>query len=249
MNNAFYTGASGLRAHQNAIDVASHNITNVNTYGYKATKPEFRELLNNRMDININRELPENERILKGHGVKMSNQDLLFTDGHLENTGHELDYAVVGDAVFAVERRGDIEYTRDGSFALSIENGDAYLTTSDGAYVLDQNYNRIIVPYKPGTNDIDTTGLNRRLGVFSFSNPYGLRRLDYQSFEPTAISGEAEDAAAGEYKIFEQSLERSNVNIGKEFSDVIVSQKAYQFSARVVTTADEIEQVVNSLRK
>lgn len=249
MNNAFYTGASGLRAHQYAIDVSSHNIANVNTYGYKATKPEFRELLNNNMDVNINRELPENRKILRGHGVKMSNQDLLFTDGHLENTGHELDYAVVGNGLFAVERKGEIEYTRDGSFALSIENGDAYLTTSDGAYVLDQNYNRIVVPYRPGTNDIDTTGLSKRLGIFSFSNTYGLRRLDYQSFEPTAISGEAEDAAIDEYKIFEQSLERSNVNIGKEFSDVIVSQKAYQFSARVVTTADEIEQLVNSLRK
>ena len=43
MNNAFYTGASGLRAHQTAIDITSHNLTNSNTYGYKATKPEFRE--------------------------------------------------------------------------------------------------------------------------------------------------------------------------------------------------------------
>lgn len=65
MNNAFYTGASGLRAHQTAIDITSHNLTNSNTYGYKATKPEFRELLNNNMDINKNRELGEKKRYLK----------------------------------------------------------------------------------------------------------------------------------------------------------------------------------------
>lgn len=249
MNDAFYTGASGLRAHQYAIDITSHNLTNSNTYGYKATKPEFRELLLNNMDVNINRERGENEKILRGHGVKLSNQDLLFTDGALENTGHELDFAVVGKGIFAVERRGEVEYTRNGSFGLSIENGNPYLVTDDGAYVLDQDYNRIIVPYKPGTNDIETDGLSRRLGVFTFSNFYGLRRNDYQSFQPTPISGQPEDAAVGEYKIFEQSLERSNVNVAREFADVIVSQKAYQFSARVVTTADEIEQVVNSLRK
>lgn len=249
MNNAFYTGASGLRAHQNAIDVTSHNLTNCNTYGYKATKPEFRELLNNNMDINKNRELGENEKILKGHGVKMSNQDLLFTQGSLENTGYELDFAIAGDGLFALERDGEIEYTRNGSFDLSIENDGAYLVSSDGAYVLDQDYNRIRVPYKPGTNVIESNGLYRRLGVFSFSNPYGLRRTDYESYQPTAISGEAEDADGGIYKIYEKSLERSNVNIAKEFADVIISQKAYQFSARVVTTADEIEQLVNSLRK
>ncbi len=249
MNNAFYTGASGLRAYQHAIDVTSHNLTNCNTYGYKATKPEFRELLNNNMDANINRELPENQKILKGHGVKLSNQDLLFTDGALHETGYEFDFAVVGSGLFALERGGEIEYTRNGNFDLSIEEDGAYLVSSDGAYVLDQNYNRIIVPYKPGTNDADSDGLYKRLGVFSFSNPYGLRRTDYESFQPTAISGEAEDAAIDEYKIYEHSLERSNVNVAREFADVIVSQKAYQFSARVVTTADEIEQLVNSLRK
>ena len=210
MNTAFYTGASGLRAHQYAIDVTSHNLVNANTYGYKATKPEFRELLYSKMDINKNRELENDEKVLSGHGVMLSNQDLIFTQGALANTGYPLDYAIAGDGLFAIERSGNIEYTRNGSFDLSIENGDAYLVTSDGAYVLDDNYNRIQVPYQAGTNVIDTTGLDKRL---------------------------------------ENSVERSNVDVAKEFADVIVSQKAYQFSARVVSTADEIEQVANSLRK
>lgn len=174
MNNAFYTGASGLRAHQTAIDITSHNLTNSNTYGYKATKPEFRELLNNNMDINKNRELGENEKILKGHGVKMSNQDLLFTQGAFYNTGYQLDYAIQGDGLFALDRGGEIEYTRNGSFGLSIEGENAYLVSGDGAYVLDHNYNRIAVPYNQGSNVINSQGLSDRLGVFTFSNPYDL---------------------------------------------------------------------------
>ncbi len=249
MNNAFYTGASGLRAFQHAIDITSHNLTNSNTYGYKATKPEFRELLNNNMDVNINRELGEDEKILRGHGVKVSNQDLFFTQGHLENTGFELDFALAGDGLFAVERDGQVEYTRNGAFDLSVEQDSLYLVTADGAYVLDQNYDRIPVPYKEGTNLADTYGLYKQLGVFTFSNPNGLERRDYESFRVTDISGEPEDAPGDVYNIYEKSLERSNVNIAKEFADVIVSQKAYQFSARVVTTADEVEQVANSLRK
>lgn len=250
MNNAFYTGASGLRAHQYAIDVTSHNLVNSNTYGFKATKPEFRELLYSNMDVNINRELADDEKIHAGHGVMLSNQDLLFTQGQLYNSGYELDFAIAGEGLFAIDRNGQIEYTRNGSFDLSIEgeNEAAYLVTADGAYVLDENYERIQVPYQQGKN-IETEGLSRRLGVFNFSNPYGLYRTNYQSYIPTEISGEAEIADGGVYKIYEQTLERSNVDIAKEFADVIVSQKAYQFSARVVTTADEIEQLVNSLRK
>jgi flagellar basal body rod protein FlgG len=251
MNNAFYTGASGLRAHQFAIDVTSHNLVNTNTYGYKATIPEFRDLLYSNMDVNVNRELDDDAKIHAGHGVKLNNQDLLFTQGNLYNSGFELDFAIAGEGLFAVERRGDIEYTRNGAFDLSIEgdNEDPYLVTSDGAYVLDQNYERIQVPLKPDSNTIDSNGLSKRLGVFSFSNPYGLLRTNYEGFVPTDISGEPQIANAQEYKIYEQTLERSNVDVAKEFADVIVSQKAYQFSARVVTTADEVEQVANSLRK
>lgn len=249
MNTAFYTGASGLRAHQNAIDITSHNLVNSNTYGYKATKPEFRELLYSRMDINQNRELEDEQQILSGHGVMLSNQDLLFTQGALYNSGYPLDYAIAGEALFAIERTGNIEYTRNGSFDLSIEGDEAYLVTSDGAYVLDEDYNRIQVPYNPGTNVIDADGLDDRLGVFTFSNPYGLRRTNYESFVPTDISGEAQIANERDYNLYEHTLERSNVDVAQEFADVIVSQKAYQFSARVVSTADEIEQVANSLRK
>lgn len=251
MNRAFYTGASGLRAHQYAIDVTSHNLVNSNTYGYKATKPEFRELLYSNMDVNINRELEDDEKIHAGHGVMLSNQDLLFTQGQLYNSGYALDYAIAGEGLFAIERNGNIEYTRNGSFDLSIEgqNEEAYLVTADGAYVLDRNYERIQVPYQAGTNVIDTNGLAKRLGVFNFSNSYGLMRTNYESYVPTNISGEAQIADGGVYKIYEQTLERSNVDVAQEFADVIVSQKAYQFSARVVTTADEVEQLINSLRK
>lgn len=251
MNNAFYTGATGLRAHQYAIDITSHNLVNSNTYGYKATTPEFRDLLYTNMDINVNRELTDDEKVHTGHGVRLSNQDLLFTQGNLYNSGYLLDYAIAGEGLFAIERRGNIEYTRNGSFDLSIEGDDeeAYLVTDDGAYVLDDNYERIVVPYEEESNTIDTTGLDERLGIFTFSNPYGLRRTNMESFVPTDISGDPMAANDRDYKIFENSLERSNVDIAKEFADVIVSQKAYQFSARVVTTADEVEQVANSLRK
>lgn len=249
MNVAFYTGKSGLRAHQESIDIISHNLVNANTYGYKATKGEFRALLHSTMDINKNRELEDDEKILRGHGVKLSNQDLLFTQGPLQSTDYEFDFAIEGDGLFAVDNRGDIEYTRNGSFNLSNEGGTLYLVAEDGAYVLDNNYNRIIVPYKPGTNVADSSEIADRLGLFTFSNAYGLRRLNEDRFETTDISGEAEIAPVGERIIAQHYLERSNTDVAQQFADVIVSQKAYQFSARVVTTADEIEQIVNSLRK
>lgn len=250
MNRAFYTGRSGLMAYQTGMDISAHNLVNVGTYGYKATKGEFRQLISNHMDANINRELEGDEKIEAGTGVKIQNQDLLFTQGNPQTTGYPLDFAITGEALFAVEARGgEIVYTRDGSFSMSLENGALYLVNSEGEYILDQNYERIVVPYKDdGSNTPDTDAVGPMLGLFTFPNPFGLQRLDGAIFRPNEISGEAQAAADDEYELYQGVVENSNVDVAQTMADVIVLQKAYQFSARVVTTADEVEQVINSLR-
>lgn len=248
MNLAFYTGASGLRAHQYEIDIVANNVANVNTYGYKAEKAEFSDLVYTKMDINSNRGLDEGDQVLSGHGVKLSSSDLLFNQGNLYNSGEALDFALVGDALFAVERDGEIEYTRNGAFEISVEDDGNYLVTSDGAYVLDSAMQRMTVSYDDEQNQIDSEEIARNIGVFEFDNPYGLMKVDMTSFVPTEISGEAAAAPEGSYKIYTNSLERSNTSIAEEMSNLILSQKAYQFSARVVTAADEVEQIVNNLR-
>ena len=45
MNIAFYSGASGLRAYQQGIDIIANNVANVNAYGYKADKASFNNLI------------------------------------------------------------------------------------------------------------------------------------------------------------------------------------------------------------
>lgn len=248
MNIAFYTGASGLRAYQHDIDIIANNVANINTYGYKSDKSSFNSLIKSTMDINQNLTLNEGERVLTGHGVKISSQDLLYNQGHLHNTGYALDFAIAGDGLFAINRDGRIEYTRNGAFDISVEQDGNYLVSSDGGYVLDSNQQRITVQYNTETNEIDNAVIADRLGVFTFDNPYGLQKINKTSFLPTDISGEPRLAPEADNKIYTTSLERSNTNIAEEMADLILSQKAYQFSARVVTTADELEQIVNNLR-
>lgn len=234
-------------AYQNGIDVIANNVANSNTTGYKATKSEFRELILSEMDINKNK-ITDGEKVLTGNGVKFLGQDLLFTQGVLTPSDYELDFAISGEGFFAIEGDGRIEYTRNGSFNLSVEGGGCYLVDSNGCYVLDSNYQRIFMPYDPQINGVDTSGISEMLGVFTFDNPYGLQKLDSTNFAATDISGEAQIADGERYSVLQSVTESSNVNLAKEMSNLIVTQRAYQFCARVVTTADEIEQLVNSLR-
>ena len=247
MNKAFYTGASGLRAYQYNIDIVGHNITNSATTGFKSTKPEFRDLVYTNMDVNKNRET--DDKIKEGHGVKVQNDDMIFTQGAFAPTDYALDFAIAGDGLFAVMNDDtSVEYTRNGSFDISVEGNDAYLVDTSGRYVLDSSYQKIRLDRKPGSNTIDIDYVKPRLGVFSFANPEGLIRTNGACFIQSENSGEPNVAVLGSYAIEQGTLERSNVELSQEMTNLIVAQKAYQFSARVVTTADEIEQLINSLR-
>ena len=231
------------------MNIIGHNVVNSATVGYKATIPEFRELVNTNMDVNINRERDENNKIKEGHGVQMFHDDLNFTQGKYQSTEYPLDFLIAGDGLFAVQNdTGRIEYTRNGSFDVSIEGNTAFLVNAEGKYVLDQNNQKIQLDYKPETNTIDTDTVKPRLGVFSFTNPNGLIRTDGGSFLVSDNSGEPQAASRADYTIYQGSLESSNVELSQEMTNLIVAQRAYQFSSKVVTTADEIEQLVNSLR-
>lgn len=91
-----------------------------------------------------------------------------------------------------------------------------------------------------------------RVPLVSFSDPDKLQRLDGQAFMRTIESGEAQvtDAATnGVGKLVVGALEGSNVDIGTEFTKLIVAQRAYTANTRVVTTADEMLQDTINMKR
>jgi flagellar hook protein FlgE len=89
----------------------------------------------------------------------------------------------------------------------------------------------------------DTTRTLARVGVSRFANPDGLSRQGNNAWRPSANSGVAVDMFAGDGTgviMRSGSLEASNVDLAKEFTDLVVAQRAFQANSRVISTADEI---------
>lgn len=249
MNLAFYSGVSGLMAFQHDIDNLAHNMANVNTYGYKPSRMSFNDILYTEMDIN--NEIPE----LVGHGVKPVGVDLIFGQGPLQTTGYALDYAIEGEGFFSVERRGRIEYTRNGAFDISTEGKNGYLTTADGAYVLDAKGSRIKLDKAENSDLFNLENVGEKIGIYTFQNPYDLQVTDSSSFLPTTRSGPATAVSTAgtnkadlPYKLVNRALEGSGVDVAQSMVDVMMTQRAFQFNSRIVQTADQLDEIVNTLR-
>lgn len=246
MNVTFFNGVTGLIAYQEDLNALSHNVANVSTAGYKGTRSTFEDLLYTRMDVN-------EEPPMTGHGTRVRSLDLLLGQGVVQQTGNPLDFAIVGEGFFAVQRDGQVEYTRSGAFSVSLEGrSKGRLVTRDGAYVLDAKGRPITLEPLDGSGQFDVSSVAEQLGVYQFSNPYALERTSGSSFLETEASGQAKASRPGReelpYTLVQSALENSNVQLADEMSHLIVAQRAYQLSAKVVQTGDELEEIVNNLR-
>jgi flagellar hook protein FlgE len=82
-----------------------------------------------------------------------------------------------------------------------------------------------------------------QIPVTTFADPTALEARNGNSFAQTVASGSfnwriANTGGAG--RIEPSSLESSNADLGDEFSNMIVTQRAYSANAKTITTADEM---------
>lgn len=243
MNVGFYSAASGMQAFQQKLDVTANNMANINTTGYKQMNASFRDLIY----TNMNTKEDGHE---VGHGSKVDSVDYVFTQGVLQRTGKNLDFAIAGQGFFAVDNGGtEPVYTRDGGFRLSLEGQGTYLTDLNGNYVLDNQGQRIAVNYYPGTNTVNYSNLTERIGLFTFDNPDGLTPIGGNLLAAGENTGEAQAVQNhGNNRIYQGVLEASAADTATEMVNMIKAQRAFQLNGRMITTSDQLEEMINNLR-
>ena len=91
-----------------------------------------------------------------------------------------------------------------------------------------------------------------QIAVADFNNPMGLEKVGETSYRESANSGAATVAVAGVGRngtITAGALEMSNVDLAAEFTNLILAQRGFQASSRVITTSDQVlEELVNIKR-
>ena len=98
----------------------------------------------------------------------------------------------------------------------------------------------------------DTLQALGRIGIARFNNADGLVREGDNTFRMSGNSGTPREMFAGDgtgVSILAGVLENSNVDLAKEFTDLVVAQRAFQANSRVISTADQVlEELVNLIR-
>jgi flagellar basal-body rod protein FlgG len=255
---------------QTNVDTISNNLANINTTGFKKESTEFKTLLYQTIQEQSydNNGDPKPSGIQVGLGVRNSAITSQYTQGVLQETGNDYDFAIEGKGFFSVQTQdGGMAYTRNGSFQLTNGVNGVTLATSDGDPVLDTTGKPIVIDSTYNPSDItineygelcypDASGVSApigiQIGIVQFNNPSGLQKMSGSLLKGTDASGtarlETEDAALQQSKIRQGYLEGSNVQAVDEMVNLIVAQRAYEMNSKIITAADEMLQQANNLR-
>lgn len=241
MFKGYYNLTSGMITHQKNLNVVANNMGNVSTAGFKAsryTASTFQEVMYSRVNST-------------GDSTEIGRQSYIrataeiatdYTQGALESTGIPLDFAIEGEGQYFAFRNeeGEVRYTRTGSFSL---DNDGYLCYSGYGRVLGYDGEEVLL--RTDKIDADSTGniytetgtFLARLGIFSFDEDAQPGYNEEGFFE----AAEGQEAALVENPVVHwQYLERSNVDMVDEMTEMLSVQRMFQGAAQVSKIYDQL---------
>jgi flagellar basal-body rod protein FlgG len=263
--DALYIAATGMQSQQLHVDTIANNIANVNTTGYKKGRVGFADLMmreNQRVSQPTADEmragaLGGTQRI--GAGVGIASLSKVFDGGDLKKTENAFDVAIQGDGFLEIAMPdGSRAFTRGGTLKV---NRDGMLVTQAGHVLkpsisIPENTQAIVIG-ADGRVLVRQAGQNTQVEVgqlemVRFNAPTQLSALGDNLYRSTEGSGEALPGRPGEDgmgTVAQGFIEGSNVKMVEEVVNLMVAQRAYEASVKVVQASDEMLGMINNLRK
>ncbi|WP_112182180.1 MULTISPECIES: flagellar hook-basal body protein [Paraliobacillus] len=273
MLRGYYTAASGMMAQQRRQDTLANNIANAQTPGYKqdqATIRAFPELLIQRMESGSTKtssgqlNFPMQNTIGSintGAYVQETIPD--FTEGSLKETGTATDMALIngvlpdeeGGLFFTVQNGdGEERYTRNGNFTV---DGEGFLTTNQGYYVLDNAGNPIetdgetFTVSEDGVLQIGEQAVPLAIGYSPNVNDMVKDDEDLFALGEDGVAIEnARDNANVTFSIQQKYLENSNVDAVQAMTDMMQAYRSFETNQKVLQAYDQsMDKAVNQIAR
>lgn len=262
MMRSLWTAATGMQAQTSNINVISNNLANVNTAGFKRSRADFQDLLYETIRAPGTAtpggsEVPTGIQV--GHGTRAVSTQKVFMQGDFQHTQNKFDMAIEGQGLFqVVQANGDIAYSRAGNFKIDSEGRivtpDGFLMEPEITIPVDALSVTIgsdgsVSVLQPGQTSPSVVG---NIELARFQNSAGLQSIGRNLFVQTAASGDPTTGTPGVDgfgTIAQGYLEMSNVSVVDEMVNMITAQRAYEINSKAVQAADDMLQMVNSLKR
>ena len=239
MFKGFYNLASGVLTQTRNLNVIGNNMANISTPGFRQdtfTQTTCQDEMIYRIG-NTDKSNPtpigRMNCIVTGDGNVTS-----YKQGGLNPTASTLDFALQGEGFFAVQSGNGVTYTRNGSFIL---DNEGYLYLDGVGRVLGTNG-----PIYLGTDKIACDSLGNLTSEENGQYFGRIRVVDFQDYD-TELEKTTGDmfVATGAPRdvntpMRQKFLEDSNVDVIKEYTQMMATERALQSAAQVLRMYDQL---------
>ena len=233
MDNTLLVSLSQQLAAYRSMDVIANNLANLSTPAFKRETVKFEEFVQ-QVQPSEDQNGPQTVSFVQDTGVV---RDL--SEGRLERTGAPYDLAINGKGYFAVQTATGERYTRNGHLTL---NGDGQLITDSGDPIQGDG-GPITITADDGDIHIAADGTVSgkqgemgKLRVVDFADERALQK-EGDSLYSTAQS----PTTVANAQIMQGTLETSNVEPVIEISRMIDVMRAYQATATLAQSQDDLK--------
>lgn len=255
MFRVLWNGKSAMMANQEKLDAISNNLANSGTDGYKSVDVSFKDLMTETLE---RKGYPtNNNEAYTGTGVRAVDWVRYDEQGPLNQTGKDSNFALDGNGYFMVRAQdGTYAYERQGDFEID-KNGKIVDSSGNVLQMQYENgYNENNVKLYSGTFKVDTAG-----NVFSKAGESYTKVAEipvYNAIGSKAFISKGQNlyvpnTGSNVYReknveINQGYVEGSNVDMAQEFTDMIMTQRAFQLGSKAISTADEMWGMINQIR-
>lgn len=223
MQDSLYVSLSAQMALQRRLDTLADNVANASTVGFRATGIRFQDVVSGTGQKSVAFASSGSTYLSQAHGP-------------LTETGNPFDFAIQGNAWFALETPAGTVMTRDGRFSMN-ENGE--LMSIEGYPVLDAGGAPIQLDPRGGPPKAGADGSLRQndqlvgaIGLYNFDPGENFVRYGNSGVVPAREPEPVVDRI--DVGVAQGFVEESNVNPVLEMTRLIQIQRAFENVAAMI---------------
>lgn len=252
MIRGMYTAASGMLSAMRRMELATNNIANAQTVGFKQDRTAL-STFDEMMILQDGRPhaIPQDAQLGQlGMGTVAEEPMIDFTQGSVQVTDRKLDFALEGPGFFALQTPDGVRYTRDGGFTL---DAAGRLMNTEGHLVLGADGNPIQLP--PGDLKVEQDGVIKvdeqpvgQLQIVEFTLDQPLKKVGNNQF--VARNEGDEPRPSPSTAVHQGAVEGSNLDMAGAQTTMLELQRAYQASQKMIQYQDEmVGRAVNDIAR
>ncbi|TPL86348.1 flagellar basal-body rod protein FlgF [Mesorhizobium sp. B2-3-13] len=227
MRDSLYVALSAQMALERRLDTIADNVANASTVGFRATGVKFEDVVSGAGQKSVSFASSGKTYLSGAHGA-------------MTETGNPFDFAIQGDAWFAIDTPAGTVMTRDGRFSMN-ENGE--LMSVEGHPVLDAGGAPIQLDPRNGPPKAGADGSLRQneqlvgsMGLYNFDPGQNFVRYGNSGIVPARTPEPVTDRS--DVGIAQGFVEESNVNPVLEMTRLIMVQRAFENTAALMRQTD-----------